>query len=129
LHFRLLITPIVVTILAVRAGIRDAREGRQTFVWAFLAKPNERRQLVHSALKDVGRVFLVAVVLDTAYQVFVLHALYIVQLLIVAGGCAVVPYVLIRGLVTLLTRALHQNQAKKANGTVTNPQQDIEGRD
>jgi hypothetical protein len=68
LHFRLVIMPTVVAILAIRAGLKDAREGRPAFLWAILTNPAERRELFRSALKDVGKIFTVAVVLDTAYQ-------------------------------------------------------------
>jgi len=127
LHFRLLMMPMVVTILAVRAGLRDAREGRPAFLWAVLTNPAERRRLFRSGLKDVGRIFIVAVVLDTAYQVLVLRAFYIVQLLIVAVVCAIVPYVLVRGPITRLTRV--QNLARPANGSAAKRTPDAEGRE
>lgn len=104
MHFRLLMMPTVVTILAVRAGLRDAREGKPAFLWAVLTNPGERRQLLCSGIKDIGRIFIVAVVLDTAYQLLFLRAFYIVQVFIVALSCAILPYVLIRGPVTRLTR-------------------------
>jgi hypothetical protein len=106
LHFRLFIMPTVVTILAIRAGLRDVREGQPAFLWALLAMPTERQRLLRSALKDVGRIFIVAVVLDTVYQLAVLRAFYPIQVLIVAVACAIVPYILIRGPITRLTRAL-----------------------
>jgi hypothetical protein len=111
LHFRLFVMPIVVTVLAIRADRRDAREGRPAPLGAFFADPVERRRLLRSALKDVGRVFVVAVVLDTTYQLVVLRWLYPVQLLIVAVGCAVVPYVLVRGPVTRIVRLMLSKKA------------------
>ena len=89
LHFRLLIMPIVVTILAVRAGLRDAREGRPAYLWAIFKKPTERHRLFRSGTKDVGKIFIVAVVLDTLYQLMVFRAFYIGQVLIVAVACAI----------------------------------------
>ena len=53
-------------------------------LWAILTNPSERRRLFHSAVKDIGRIFIVAVVLDTAYQILFLRTFYIVQLFIVA---------------------------------------------
>ena len=111
LHFRLLMMPTVVTILAVRAGLRDAREGQPAFFWALLTNRGKRRRLLYSAVKDIGRIFIVAVVLDTAYQILFLRAFYIVQLLIVAVACAIAPYVLIRGPVARLTRSLRRNDS------------------
>jgi hypothetical protein len=115
LHFRLVMMPTVVTVLAIRAGLRDAREGEPAFLWAILTSPTERRRLVSSALKDIGRIFIVAIVLDTAYQLVVLRAFYVVQLFIVAVACAIVPYVLIRGPVTRLTRFVYKGRAGTAN--------------
>lgn len=110
LHFRLFIMPIVVAILAIRADLRDAREGRPAFLGAFFTNSTERRWLLRSAIKDIGKVFLVAIVLDTTYQLFVLRSFHIVQLLIVAVGCAILPYVPVRGPTTRLARRLFQNR-------------------
>jgi len=102
LHFRLVVMPTVVTILGIRAGLRDARAGRRPFLW--LTDTVERQAVMRSAVRDIGRVFLVAVVLDTIYQLFVLQEFHPMQLLIVAVSCAIVPYVLSRALVTRLPR-------------------------
>ena len=114
LHFRLFVMPIVVTILAVRAHRRDVREGRPTVLWAFVRDPVKRRRLFRSGLKDFGRVFIVAVVLDTTYQLLVLRWFYPVQLLIVAVACAIVPYFLVRGPITRIARMLLDTQRRRA---------------
>jgi len=110
LRFRLVFMPTVVVILAIRAHLKDAREGKPVLVGAFFTSPTERRRLLRSALKDVGRVFIVACVLDTTYQFLVLRAFHPVQMLIVAVVCAVVPYVLVRG---PLTRLVHFVQRRR----------------
>lgn len=96
LHFRLLVMPIVVSVLAALAGMADARQARPPFLWAMFTRRADRASLVRSALKDVGKVFVVATVLDTIYQLTVLKSFSVVQVLIVAVGCAILPYVLIR---------------------------------
>jgi hypothetical protein len=101
LHLRLLITPTVAIIFAIRAGIKDARAGHPMFLWANRA---ERRELFRSGWNDIGRVFLLALVLDTAYQLVVFRAFYVVQALIVAVLLAIVPFALFRGVVTGLMR-------------------------
>ncbi len=116
LNFRLVIMPTVVTLLALRADRRDAREGRPAFLGAFIKDPAERRRLFRSALKDIGRVFIVAIVLDTAYQLIVFHWVYPGQLLTVAIVCAVVPYVLVRGPITRIARLLHRKWAESRHG-------------
>ena len=112
LNFRLFIMPAVVTVFAIRAGLRDAREGQPPYLWGLVLKRRERRRLFRSGLKDVGKVFIVAVVLDTAYQIFVLRAFYPGQVIIVAVACAIVPYVLVRGPVTRLAGLFYRKKAK-----------------
>jgi hypothetical protein len=112
LNFRLVVMPTVVTFLALRADLKDAREGRPAFLGAFITDPVERRRLFRIALKDAGRVFLMAIVLDTTYQVMVYRWVYPGQLLTVAVLCAVVPYVLVRGPITRTARLLHGKWAE-----------------
>ena len=115
LQFRLFVMPTVVTILAIRAGLKDAREGRPAFLWGIINNPTERRSRLLAGWKDITRIFVVAMVLDTAYQLMVFRAFYIVQALIVAVVCAIVPYVLFRGPATRLARLLSGNQAGPTN--------------
>jgi len=114
LNFRLFVMPTVVIVLAIRADRRDAREGRPAPLGAFLTNPTERRRLFRSAVKDVGRIFLMAIVLDTVYQIFVLRFFYPGEVLVVAVVCAVVPYVLVRGPITRFVRRLYQKKAATA---------------
>ena len=111
LNFRLVVMPTVVTVMAVRAHLRDVREGRPTELWAFIKDPGERRRLFRSGLKDFGKVFLVAVVLDTTYQLLVFRWVYPGEVLFIAVVCAVVPYFLVRG---PITRILRRMLSKKA---------------
>lgn len=110
LNFRLVVMPTVVTIIAIRAGLRDAREGRPTFLWEIIINTSERRQLIRSGWKDIGRIIIVALVLDTIYQLIALRAFYIVQAVIVALMCALLPYILFRGPTTLLSYRFFKKQ-------------------
>jgi hypothetical protein len=128
LRFRLLVMPTVVTILAIRAHLRDVREGKPTFLGAFLTSPTERRRLFRSGLKDFGKVFIVACVLDTTYQILVLKGFYPIEMLIVAVACAIVPYFLIRGPITRIARLLHRRWASTGGQSAANPKKKPEGR-
>ncbi len=97
LHLRLVLMPTVVTIIAIRAGIRDARDGQPAFLWGLITRPAQRKERLLSARSHISRILLVACVLDTIYQVAFLRAFYPIQVFIVAIGCAILPYVLIRG--------------------------------
>jgi hypothetical protein len=128
LQFRLFIMPLVVTILAIRAHLRDVREGRPTHLWAFLRDPAERRRLFRSGLKDFGKVFIVACVLDTTYQILVLRTFYLGEMLVVAVVCAIVPYFLVRGPITRIARLLYRKWAGPADESAANPRKEPDGR-
>jgi len=127
LNFRLVVMPVVVTILAVRAHLKDVREGRPTVLWAFIKDPVERRRLFRSGLKDFGRVFVVAVVLDTTYQLLVFRWIYPGEVLFIAVVCAVVPYFLVRGPITRILRLLFTKQVRPAAASAgkTGPGPDV----
>ena len=104
LTLRLILQPSVATLFAIRAGLADARAGRTPYLWAMLSDAAQRRALVASAWKDVRKLFLMALVLDSVYQVIEFKWIYIGQALIVACVLAILPYVIARSLVTRLAR-------------------------
>ena len=97
MNLRLIIQPTVATILAIRAGLRDAHQNRGPFLWAVLWNPAHRRELLQQGWKDIGKVFLLATILDVVYQLIVHRGVYLLELLITAVTLAVIPYVLVRG--------------------------------
>ena len=105
MHLRLLIQPTVASILAFKAGKRDAEAGNPPFLWTFLTGEGQRKALVRSAWGDMGKLFVIAMVLDTIYQLVVLKEFHILQTLIVAIVVAVIPYSLVRGTVTRIMGA------------------------
>jgi hypothetical protein len=104
LKFRFLLQPLVATIFAVRAGMADGRNGRPAFLWSMFSNPAERAYLLKDGWKDVSKVFIVAVVMDLVYQYVVLKHLYPLRALLVAAVLCIVPYTLIRGPVSRITR-------------------------
>ncbi len=54
--------------------------------------------------KSVGKVFILAIVLDLVYQIIAEHFLYPGEAIIVAIVLAIVPYLILRGLVERLAR-------------------------
>jgi hypothetical protein len=107
MYFRLLMQPIMSIALGIRAGLKDARENKPAFLWEVISNPIERKKLIHSGWRDLCRLFILALVLDTIYQVVVLKHFYILQALLVASVLAFVPYILTRGPVTRIYRRMH----------------------
>jgi hypothetical protein len=109
MNFRLILQPLVAAGFAIWAGVKDARAGRPAFLWTVVTDPDQRSALLRSGWKDVGKVFMLAVILDAIYQLIQLRAVYLLELLIVAPTLAFVPYVLLRGPVTrLVARFTHR---------------------
>jgi hypothetical protein len=102
LTLRLILQPAMAAFFAVRAGLKDARQGRKPYLWKMFTHPELRRELLHLGWKDVRMVFLMAVLLDSVYQVIVFRWIYLVQAAIVAVVLALVPYGIIRGPVNRL---------------------------
>jgi hypothetical protein len=103
-HLRLLLQPTMATLLAIRAGLRDAREGWVPFLWTFFTDPVERSRLLHSAWKDIGKLLAMALVLDVAYQIVTLKAFFLLQTVIVVLVLAILPYAILRGIVGRLAQ-------------------------
>ncbi len=97
LHLRLVIQPMMAAFLAIRAGARDAGEGRSPFGWAVLVGRGKRTDLLREAWHDVAALFLAAFVIDALYQVIEFRWVYVVQSLVVAALLALPTYLLVRG--------------------------------
>ena len=95
--FRLILQPLMAALLALRAGLKDAREGRPPYLWTVLTDPAQRAELLHEGWKSIARVFFLAVIMDLIYQLIMQQWVYPLETLVVAILLAVVPYVLLRG--------------------------------
>jgi hypothetical protein len=113
--FRLVMQPVVAIAFAIRAGLRDARTGQPPILWTVLTDRAHRNEVLRQGWKDVGTVFIVALILDAIYQIVVHSAIYMLELLLTATILALVPYILIRGLVTLVAQLRRAETATKAN--------------
>ena len=132
MNFRLFIQPAVAIFFAIRAGLRDARNGQPPFLWAVFSNPDQRHELLRQGWKDVGTVFIVALILDSIYQVIVHSGIYTLELLITATILAIVPYAMIRGLVTRLARrqsALTRTGGQTGNLGTPSEDQHLKGKD
>ena len=104
LTFRLVLQPVMASFFAIRDGRRDARDGKTPYFWSLLSSPEHRREMLQDGWKSVGQVFVLAVAIDAVYQFIQLRWLYPVEAFLVACLLALVPYLLLRGLATRLTR-------------------------
>ena len=98
MHFRLLLQPGMATFFAIRDGLKDARECKPPYFWGLFTDKGEREAMVKNGWKSVGKVFILAIVLDVIYQL-IKHrwTVYPGEAALVAIILAIVPYLLIRG--------------------------------
>lgn len=106
LNLRLIITPTVSTILALRDGWKGARRGERSFLWDVLQHPPaKRKEIVHAVWKSLKKVIFLAFTLDLIYQLYVFRAYYVFQTILLVLVLALIPYTVIRGLTTRITNA------------------------
>jgi hypothetical protein len=104
MKFRLILQPLMAIIFAVRSGLKDAKGGSPAYFWALFTDSAHRRDMVRDGWKSVGRVYILAVVIDVIYQLIVFRWVYPVEALLVAAILAFIPYLLIRGPVNRIAR-------------------------
>ena len=84
----------------------------------FYENQGQRRELLKIGWKRIGKIFILAVILDVIYQIKVHHWFYPGETLIVAILLAIVPYLLVRGPINRVVgwvrnKGLRESQAKK----------------
>jgi hypothetical protein len=112
LHMRFILQPTMALLFAIRDGLKDARTGRPAYLWALFSDPPHRRDLFREGWHSVGKIFILAFILDTVYQLAVLKAFRPVQGLLLAALLAVFPYAVFRGPVSRVARIfLHRRRS------------------
>jgi len=106
MKFRIVLQPVMATFLAVRSGLRDAKNGAQPYFYDLISSPGRRGELLKEGWKSIARLFFLAMVLDAIYQIFVEHSFHLRAALFVAILLAIVPYLLLRGIVTRIATRL-----------------------
>ena len=104
MKFRLLLQPTMAAIFAIRAGLADAKQGNPPYFWSLVTDRTHRAEMLKNGWKSVGKVFVLAMVLDVVYQIIVERFVYPGEVFVVALALAIMPYLALRGLVTRIAR-------------------------
>ena len=80
------------------------KKAGQPYFWALFTQPDHRRDMLRDGWKAVGKVFVIAVIIDLVYQLIVFRWFYPGEALLVAAILALIPYLLIRGPVNRIAR-------------------------
>lgn len=113
---RFILQPLVAASIALIDGIADAKAGRQPYFWRITHDKEGRWDRLMEGLRAVANVLSIAVILDTLYQLVVMRTFFWFETVLVAILLAFVPYMLMRGVVERLARALLHHAAADQNG-------------
>ncbi len=104
MSFRFFMQPLMAIIFAAIDGKKDALAGHMPYFWAIFTNSahRKRKELFKSGWKSVGKIFIVAIILDAIYQFITVRWFYPVEALVTAFVLAIIPYVLLRGPVNRL---------------------------
>jgi hypothetical protein len=109
MKFRLLLQPAMATFFAIRGGLQDAKECKPPYFWGLFTDKGERESMLKNGWKSIGKVFILATVLDVVYQLIEHRwTIYPGEALLVAIILAIVPYLLIRGPVNRIVCDKHK---------------------
>ena len=98
--FRIILQPVMATIVAWRDGLRDARAGCAPYFWTILTDPANRAGRLHEGMIATARVLLLGLCMDLIYQFIEFKTFHPAEAVIIALLLAFVPYLVVRGLVT-----------------------------
>jgi hypothetical protein len=112
--FRIILQPLMASLFAFRDGLKDARENRPPYLWTLITDPSQRVDLIRHGWAAVGRVFILAIVMDVIYQWIVAGWIYPLELITIAIVLAVIPYLVIRGPVNRLVRSRQSKEVRSA---------------
>jgi hypothetical protein len=99
----------VAIVLAIRAGIRDAKSGRSAYLWAVFTSPEHRVELLRDGWRDIAKLFVFAMILDIIFQLIVFKWVYPLEAIVVATGLACIPYVIVRGPVNRICKRMNRS--------------------
>ncbi len=99
MSFRFIMQPLMAIIFAVIDGKKDALAEHMPYFWAIFTNSahRKRKELLKSGWKSVGKIFIVALILDGVYQLITVRWFYPGEALVTAFILAIIPYVLLRG--------------------------------
>jgi len=120
LTLRLFLQPAVAGFLAVRDGLKDAREGRPYHFWRMVTGPPEARiRRAKETWRAVSKVFIMAVAFDVVYQWLALRWIYPIESMVTATILAIIPYVALRGVTNRIARWRVSKQAARSGEVLT----------
>lgn len=114
LNLRFIIQPTLASIIALRAGLKDAKAGRPAYLWAVFTNSDYRKIFLHGGLKDLRIPILVGTTLDVIYQIIIHRWIYPLELIFTVMLLVLVPYLILRGPVNRIARMFSRSHRPPA---------------
>jgi len=76
LSLRLFLQPTMATIFAIRDGLKDAKAGRPPYFYSLFTDPAHFRSRLSEGRHAVAKVFILAIILDSIFQLLVFKWIY-----------------------------------------------------
>ena len=114
LNLRFIIQPTLASIIALRAGLKDAKAGRPAYLWAVFTNSDYRKIFLHGGLKDLRIPILVGTTLDVIYQIIIHRWIYPLELTFTVMLLVLVPYLILRGPVNRIARMFSRSHRPPA---------------
>jgi hypothetical protein len=73
LALRFYLQPVMASLLALRDGLADARQGKPAYLWSLITDSAHRRERLKEGWHSVGKIVVIALMLDLIYQMIVLR--------------------------------------------------------
>jgi len=97
MSFRFLLQPVMAIIAAWKDSRKDAATGHRRYFVGLLTDSEHRNERLREGLRSTGKILVMGVIMDLAYQAIVLKHFYPNEAILVAILLAFVPYMLLRG--------------------------------
>src|SRR5215472_5475667 len=103
-RFRFILQPLIATILGIRSGLADARNGRPPYIWGVLFNRKLRAELLSSGFATIVNLLLMGILLDSICQWFIYGTSYPGAAVVVGPVLIVTPYSVARALANRCAR-------------------------
>lgn len=110
MKFRLILQPLMSLIFAYKAGMRAAKAKDKPFVKGIIQDKDRRKEFTSEIWKDVGKLFILALILDIVFQIIVLNTVHPIGAIVTAVFLAIIPYLIFRGIITRLFEFINRKK-------------------
>ena len=115
MKFRFVIQPLVSLYFAIKAVRRFSDTGRIPFFYGLFSDKDVRQELIVESWKDIGKLFVFAIILDVIAQIIILKTVYPFEAILTAVLLSIVPYILLRDPINRIYLYLKKRKEQKEN--------------